>query len=545
MQTKSAFPPGSKLIAYLRDSGGDDQELSIEQQETVVNRWCSENSHELLRIFRDVAAPGSSTIGREGFQAMVQYLRAKDCPAAGVVIWKYSRFARDIDDAQFYKADLRRRGYIIHSLNDVVPPGNDGRFFEAAIDWMNTRFLDDLSTDVKRGLRHLVEHYGGMPGTPPRGFIRHPVEIGRRRDGSQHIVHRWVPDPDLWETCRLAWHMRAGGATYKEINAACHLYSSLNSYNTFFANRLFLGELVFGDLVIPGYVEPLIDQATWDAVQAQARQLQAVNGHSSATHPRRAASSYILSGLARCTCGAPLNGKSVSIRGLEHYAYYYCSLANRAPQRCRAKQIPREVLEDAVLESVHAYILSPEAIAARQADLIRQHSDQTGEASAQRAELAARLAAVRRSITRIVNAIAEIGHSPALVDRLRAAESEEGALRVRLNQLDAWLLNPPEQITGEQIASYSAQLRTLLRSADADTRRQILNGFIERIVVERTGRLITGIIHYYQPPADLIAPLANPDPPGDFYAYDLCPHGGTIHTHKIFTIRFTLQTKPP
>ena len=65
-----------------------------------------------------------------------------------MILWRYSRFSRDIDDAQLYKADLRRRGYTIHSMKDIVPDGIDGRFFESAIDWMNARFLEDMSEDV-------------------------------------------------------------------------------------------------------------------------------------------------------------------------------------------------------------------------------------------------------------------------------------------------------------------------------------------------------------------------------------------------------------
>ena len=97
---------------------------------------------------------------------MIRHFRSGEAKEKGLVIWKYSRFSRDVDDSAFYRADLRRMGYLIHSLNDNIPEGPEGRFFEAAIDWMNQRFLEDLSTDVKRGLHHLVQTYGCVPGTP-------------------------------------------------------------------------------------------------------------------------------------------------------------------------------------------------------------------------------------------------------------------------------------------------------------------------------------------------------------------------------------------
>jgi site-specific DNA recombinase len=102
---------------------------------------------------------------------LIAHFRDPNCQEAGIIVWKFSRFARDIDDSQFYRADLRQRGFEFYSLNDPVPSGLDGRFFEAAIDWMNQRFLDDLWSDVKCGLRHLVKGYGWKPRTPPR-FLR-------------------------------------------------------------------------------------------------------------------------------------------------------------------------------------------------------------------------------------------------------------------------------------------------------------------------------------------------------------------------------------
>lgn len=40
---KTPFQPDSKLVVYLRDSGGDEQEMSIEQQEDVLHKWCAES----------------------------------------------------------------------------------------------------------------------------------------------------------------------------------------------------------------------------------------------------------------------------------------------------------------------------------------------------------------------------------------------------------------------------------------------------------------------------------------------------------------------
>lgn len=74
-QGNSPFPPGTRLAAYLRDSGGDEQDLSVEQQENVITSWAKENNQVLALIFKDAARPGSSVITRAGFQDMMAHFR--------------------------------------------------------------------------------------------------------------------------------------------------------------------------------------------------------------------------------------------------------------------------------------------------------------------------------------------------------------------------------------------------------------------------------------------------------------------------------------
>ena len=263
------FLPGISVCAYLRDSGGSDQDLSVEQQAAEITTWCQQNALILSKVFSDKAMPGSSAIGRKGFQEMIQYFRSGNCQEKGLVIWKFSRFARDIDDAQFFKADLRRRGFEIYSIKDQIPEGSTGRFFEAALDWMNERFLEDLSTDVKRGQRHLVTQYGALGGYPPYGFVQQPLELGKRRDGRPHVVCRWVPDTDpvKREWVRCAWKLRADGLTYVEIHRQVPIYKMPKGFYRFFRNPLYKGTLRFSGILYPDYCEPLIDSQTWDQVQ--------------------------------------------------------------------------------------------------------------------------------------------------------------------------------------------------------------------------------------------------------------------------------------
>jgi hypothetical protein len=52
------FLSGGQVVAYLRDSGGETQELSIIQHENEVRTWCNQHDLMLKHIYIDAARRG-------------------------------------------------------------------------------------------------------------------------------------------------------------------------------------------------------------------------------------------------------------------------------------------------------------------------------------------------------------------------------------------------------------------------------------------------------------------------------------------------------
>ncbi len=509
------FPPGALLIAYLRDSGHETQELSIEQQETELLHWAARHGYTITKIYKDTAS-GTSTAGRENFHAMMSYMRSAQRKESGLVVWKWNRFARNIDDAQFYRADLRRRGITLYSLNDDIPQGPEGRFFEAAIDWMNQAYIEDLRADTRRGLRNLVERYGCVPGTPPRGFKRQPVTISTRRDGQPHIAHKWVPDPELIPLVKRAWQMRAAGASYPQITAAVPLYKARNAWNTFFRNKLYIGVLEFGGLTIKNYCEPIIDRQIWEAVQKINRKNEERRKKRNPAPHRRRGSRYLLSGLVRCArCGGAMNGRTNHAKG-HKYHYYECSRRRRSGD-CEALAIPQTVLENAVKEQLIQYLGQPEAIAAIQKKQQQNSASVHQEARTRQNVLKRKLRSLNRQIANTTAAIAAIGHSTALLEKLTELETEKALTQNELQRLKTQLISSP-WLTLAQITDLGNSLAAAINKATPEQLKQIYLGLIETITVERSGDTLTGLIRFYLPPKQ-----TSPSPEGDVCTYDQCP----------------------
>jgi DNA invertase Pin-like site-specific DNA recombinase len=228
---------------YARDSGGPNQTESVAQQEQELIKFCKRHNLRPLRVFRDVARSGGSTVKRDDFMAMIDESESESRRPDGLLIWNYARFSRDYNDFQFYKSTLQRRGIIVHSLTDSIPVDDfAARVMETIISLANEEKRRQTSRDVKRGLKELTEKRFA-PGIPPKGYKSVPVCIGENRNGIPHYVSRWEPDPVLSEYVKLAFELRAAGKSYAEITKATKgkLYTAAGSWVTFFKNKSYLG----------------------------------------------------------------------------------------------------------------------------------------------------------------------------------------------------------------------------------------------------------------------------------------------------------------
>ena len=72
------LPPLSRVWAYLRDSGGDTQDLA--SQRAYLLAYCEHHNLRLERVFEDGAISGGSTTGRDEFASMIDLARENTKP---------------------------------------------------------------------------------------------------------------------------------------------------------------------------------------------------------------------------------------------------------------------------------------------------------------------------------------------------------------------------------------------------------------------------------------------------------------------------------
>ena len=309
--------------------------------------------------------------------------------------------------------------------------------------------------------------------------------------------------------------MRAAGRSLAEINAATHLYGSINSYTTFFTNKLYVGTLEYGDITIPNYCEPIVPAETWHTVQAIVKaHASNANIHQPGTwrNPKRQNSSYMLSGLLYCSeCGSPVNGVTTAgNNGKLPYERYICSAAVRR-RDCKAPGLPAKILENAVIDFTIEHMLSPEMMQEAMQAINQEHEEGNQTHAEKRQEITYRLTGLRRRIANITEAIADGGHNRAMLQKLNGLELEENELLAQIAGIEEIMRQKPISLDAEQIRRHSDRLKQIILSKDLHEIQLFLRGLIQKIIVVRDGNKLTGQVFYYSP----VELADNKSPPDD------------------------------
>jgi len=226
---------------------------------------------------------------------------------------------------------------------------------------------------------------------------------------------------------------------------------------------------------------------------------------------------------------------------------YRCSRARRR-RDCDAGRISRRKLEELVLSTLTDYILIPDSLISMQEIAIRNQVDGESQRDERRSGLTQERTDLSRQIANITKAIADAGHSDALLDALKQKELQRAQIRVELDELGIPIQAVPQRTQLEIDAASKAIIEALI-NAPVEQQRPLLRGIIHEVIAERDGKIIRGMITYYYPPD---CEQSSGRPP-----FDLAPlsaQAGTLPTEsdpvgaslyrQTFSYPFQSQEKP-
>ncbi len=547
------LPPGTHVVLYTRDSGGEEQDRSVAQQIEAAEEYCEHFGLLLERTYCDEAEKATAVEKRDQFADMMVDLRqrfslvydpakrekrAKNKPF-GVLCWKSNRLGRDLLHTRHVKSDLRLRGITIVSLIPVVETGNSGldALIETFYEYQDQQLLEEISDNARRGLAQLVTmrdtsaeflahnpdwqstgaYLGIMPGGVPVGFKAERIRIGtyKRKRGKQsgepRIVQQIVPDPEVWDRCRLAWQMRRDGASIRDIMEATRLYKNVSSYASFFENIIYTGTLDYGGQRITEFVPALIPMEWWeDEQQRRAERSKKMRGEAldKRLEPRRVGGRHLLSGILYCGHNEgeehPMLADYIPAKKGQrgHWDFYVCATKkNTRDQKCSSKRVTARILEQSVVQALVDHILIHENLRPM-ADVIAQQLSETNhDASVRLSAVQGELLQVEKQIENLLSAIEDMGLSPSLKEKLTKREAERARLKTQVSQLQKLLVKVSDipRVSDELLDGWIDSMREALLSKDVEAARHAIRHFVDKVVL-RDGQ---GSI-YYTFPVELV-----------------------------------------
>lgn len=141
--------------AYIRVSTDDQIEFSPDSQLKAIRKYAKD--HELILpdefIFVDEGISGRKADKRPSFQRMIGTAKLKPKPFDVILLWKFSRFARNRQDSIVYKSMLRKQcGIDVISISEQLSEDNTSVLIEALIEAMDEYYSLNLAEEVKRGM---------------------------------------------------------------------------------------------------------------------------------------------------------------------------------------------------------------------------------------------------------------------------------------------------------------------------------------------------------------------------------------------------------
>lgn len=305
--------------AYIRVSTERQDEYSPDSQLKKIREYASREGYQIPDeyVFYDDGISGRSVKKRNEFNRMISLAKEKSHPFEIIYVWKFSRFARNQEEAIVYKNLLRKFSVSVVSVSEPIPEGHFGTLIERIIEWMDEFYSINLSVEVIRGMTERVQR-GEPVCAAPFGYINKEKTYvpNENADIVREVFTRYAQGEGMRA---IAIDLGKRGVRTKQGNLPQNRWVEYMLRNPAYIGKLrwsldgtravqkrdFFNESI---LTIDAHHTPLISLELWEQVQNKIDSEKKM-------YPKHARKgqpvSIMLKGLVRCSsCGATLTVSS-------------------------------------------------------------------------------------------------------------------------------------------------------------------------------------------------------------------------------------------
>ena len=346
---------------YVRVSTDDQLEYSPDSQLKVIREYADKNGIVLLEdyVFReDGGKSGTSMKKRDKFLEMISLAKRSPKPFDIILVWKFSRFARNQEEAVVVKSMLKKNGIEVISISEPIPQGPFGDLMERILEWQDQYYITNLSQEVKRGMKEKASR--GEPVTPP--------PIGYQMSDGKYIPSSDAPlVKNIFNDYLGGLGMRALAVKYSALGMRTTRGNPLDNraIEYMLRNPVYIGKIrwsidgraaskrKYDDpniMISNGNHKPIVSEKLFNEVQHKLDEQKLRYGKYQRVEQQ---ADYMLKGLVRCdNCGATLvfNNHNCPSLQCHNYARGQCTTSHSITIP-KANQLVIEYLQNAIVSN--------------------------------------------------------------------------------------------------------------------------------------------------------------------------------------------------
>lgn len=491
METQYAF-------GYVRVSTGKQDELSPDSQAKLLKDYAKSHGYVVSKIFFELGISGRKADKRPEFQKMIGLAKSSDHPADAILVWKFSRFARNQEESIVYKSLLKKKHNVdVISISEPLVDGPFGSLIERIIEWMDEYYSVRLSGEVTRGMREKAER-GGYQARPPLGYkiVSHkepPVIVPEEAEIVKLIFEKYVHDGmGLFEIARLLNSHNFKTSHGKEFERRSIEYILQNPT---YCGMVRWNRTINESKEIRPESEWIIAEGEQPAIISKELFDKAQERYKREYRPRgaRPASTYKhwLSGIVKCpACGRTMTACKIE-NNKQTYCYFRCYGYSKG--KCAAKNsISSLKLEPAVLESIKS-VLDTGKITYRK---IEAKTEDTADLKTiledQIKKIDVKLQRIKEAYMNGIDTMEEYKENKRIV------QGEKDSLEKQLSELKEEKISTKNEDNDMLMRVKNVYDILSSDSVDATTKNEVLRSVVEKIVYDREEDELK--VYYYHMP---------------------------------------------
>ena len=503
------MPRAERAALYLRVSGEKSVEsnLSIPDQQDQLEKFCESKGWVVVEIYVEPGVSAKST-ARSAFRRLMYDAQAEVKPFDKILVHNTSRFARS-------SSDYERCEQILHGL-DIEVLAVSQTFTKDVGGWMTKRvttLFDEFhskrsAVDSIRARRKMVMQGYWPGGPPPYGYKLIPASDNAQRkvlalaaeesqlvgmifsfvrcgDGNSapmgvKAIAKWLNDRGFRTRNGARWSIQA-----------IHRMLTNSVYYGVYYWGVSAQEMDYQELQdpIPLRAPPIITREEFDAVQQTLEVRDPKMGES-----RLMSSPMLLTGLAKCKCGASMTLGTGTGKCGRVYRYYRCSSDSRGQQKCSGPRIREDQLDRTIREVIRDIVLQEERLSELLARLQHRWVLRRQDTATRVQELRVQVSTAESALRGLLEAAKTaplINSQPVYQAELIRVSTELDTSRTLLSEA---LSTDSEfgEITPERIAYFRAEMENVIFGENAAISKIYIATIVESIVVGERFIMICG-----------------------------------------------------